>query len=187
MITESMPVTVVVSRRAAPRNERALVVWADRMCATAAAFPGYLGGKVQTVPGDDHSDPEVVLGLSFATGQDLLVWEQSDERAACLLAGEALTKGPARGVSIDSLDGRLWVVQDPGRPMKVSRSISTLIVWLALFPPAVLLNVLMESFADSWPIGLRTLVMTAILVPVVMLGTAPIVHRLYRRLFPNER
>lgn len=186
-MTESMPVTVVVSRRAAPRDRRALIGWAECMCATAAAFPGYLGGKVQTMPSDGNSDPEVVLGLSFATGQDLLVWERSDERAACLLAGEPLTKGPARGVSIDSLDGRLWVVQDPGRQTEVSRGISTLIVWLGLFPPAVLLNVLLESFADSWPVGLRTLVMTAVLVPVVMLGTAPIVHRLYRRLLASMR
>lgn len=186
MITEWMPVTVVVSRRAAPRSESALVGWADRMCATAAGFPGYLGGKIQTRPRDGNASAEVVLGLSFATGQDLLFWEQSDERAACLMAVEGLTTGPPRGVPVDSLDARLWVADGAGRPAELSRGISTLMIWLGLFPPAVLLNVVMESFADSWHIGVRTLVMTAILVPVVVLGTVPILHHLYGRLLSGR-
>jgi len=185
-MAEQLPVTVVMSRRAKPGDGQALLGWAEQMCHTAAAFPGYLDGRVQTVPNAEGEGAEIVTGLSFATGQDLITWEQSNERAACLEAGGMLTAGPPRAVSIGSPSGRLWVAGGPREPLQLSRGMSTFLIWLGLFPPAVLLNLVMETFADSWHIGARTFVMTAVLVPVVVLGTVPLVQRLYARLFSGE-
>lgn len=170
-----MPVTVVMSRRAAPDRAGELVAWAESLCEVASAFPGHLGHKVHEAPTDTAT--QVIIGLSFATSADLVRWEQSAERAAALDTGAELTEGSPTSLAVQMMDAQVWggVERSPS-----ARWRSAAIVWAGLFPPAVLTNLLLEPFAGGWPLALRTFVLTVILVPVVVLGTVPLINRALR-------
>lgn len=171
----SMPVTVVMARRAAPGRASELLAWAQRLCAVAATFPGHLSHKVQEARDGDEAT-EVVVGLSFTTSGDLVRWEQSEARAVVLEAAGGLTQGSPTPLTLADMDVRLWA--DKGPPASLpSRWRAALIVWLGLFPPAVVVNLLLEPYSHGWPTALRTLVLTVVLVPVVVLGTVPLLNR----------
>ena len=171
----SLPVTVVMSRRAAGSRVPELSGWAESLCAAASTFPGHLGHKVRAVRTDDGST-DLAIGLWFATSEDLVRWEQSDERAAALETGAELTQGLPKPLSLEDMDFRVWGeggVQTPA----VSRGRAAVIVWIGLFPPAVVMSMLLEPHTREWPLPLRTLLLTLILVPVVVLGTVPLLNR----------
>jgi antibiotic biosynthesis monooxygenase (ABM) superfamily enzyme len=174
----SMPVTVVMTRRAREDHGPELVAWAEALCTTAATFPGHLSHAVhETTPGGGAT--EVAVGLSFAGSEDLVRWERSDARAAALEAGGELTEGTPTPLTLEEMDARLW-----GKPERAASSVSSVsrwraagVVWLGLFPPAVLVNLALEPFTTGWPVVLRTLLLTVVLVPVVVLGTVPLINR----------
>jgi antibiotic biosynthesis monooxygenase (ABM) superfamily enzyme len=171
----SMPVTVVMTRRAAPDHGADLVAWAESLCATAATFPGHLSHAVhETRPGGGAT--EVAVGLSFASSEELVRWERSDARAAALEAGAEVTEGTPTPLTLEEMDARLW-----GGPERAASATSRWraagVVWLGLFPPAVLVNLALEPFTTGWPMVLRTLLLTVVLVPVVVLGTVPLINR----------
>ena len=174
MVNLPMPVTVVMSRRAAHDRARELAAWAESLCAAASMFPGHLGHKVHEVRKD--SSTEVIIGLSFATSVDLIRWEQSDERAATLDAGAALTQGSPTPLSIATMDAQVWGDRN-SEPTALPRWSTAVIVWVGLFPPALLTNLLLEPYTGDWPTLLRTLVLTIVLVPIVVLGTVPLLNR----------
>ncbi|MGH3585962.1 MAG: hypothetical protein ACRDQ0_06530, partial [Pseudonocardia sp.] len=116
-----------------------------------------------------HSDAEgnsldVVIGLSFADVRGLVAWEESSERNEWLEVGAGLTEGSPTALSIESLDGRLWASRAQV-PVTVPRWLSGVIVWLGLFPPALLLNLVLDPYLAGWPTWLRTLFATLVLVP----------------------
>jgi antibiotic biosynthesis monooxygenase (ABM) superfamily enzyme len=170
-----MPVTVVMSRRAADNRSQELVTWAESLCTAASTFPGHLGHKVQELPGADGAT-EVVIGLSFDTSDDLVRWEKSAERAAALAAGAKVTQGPPTPLSLEALERHAWG-DTATAPPSMPRWRTAVIVWLGLFPPAVLMNLLLEPYTGGWPTVLRTLLLTVVLVPVVVLGTVPLLNR----------
>ncbi len=75
------PVTVTVARRIAPGREDDFVAFARRALATAADWPGFLGGGILRPPpgGDEY---HVVYRFVDAAAQR--EWEESDERAAMM-------------------------------------------------------------------------------------------------------
>jgi antibiotic biosynthesis monooxygenase (ABM) superfamily enzyme len=52
------------------------------------------------------------------------------------------------------------------------------LVWLIVWPLVTLMLMLFKLIADDLPLGLQTLVMTGILVPLISLLLAPAMHRL---------
>lgn len=188
MTSMRMPVTVVVSRRTERPRGKALQQWAERLCDAASAFPGFLGCRVHSSPTDESF--EVVIGLSFTDVRSLLAWEQSTERAECLRVGASLTEGPPTALSIESLfiesmDGRLWASNAPS-PTTIPRWLSALVVWIGLFPPALLLNLVLDPFLTDWPAPLRTLVATLILVPLVVFVTVPLLQSGLRKVAASD-
>ena len=101
----TMPVTVVMARRAAENRAADLSVWAGSLCTAASTFPGHLGQRVEELSKDGST--EIVIGLSFATSVDLVRWEQSDERASALVAGAELTQGSPTSLSLGAMDAQV--------------------------------------------------------------------------------
>lgn len=55
----------------------------------------------------------------------------------------------------------------------------TALTWLALYPMLTLVLTLTEPLLRTWPLPLRTLVVTAVLVPAMTYGAMPLVQRLF--------
>ena len=184
MTSMQMPVTVVVSRRTERPRGKELLQWAERLCDAASTFAGFLGSRVHSSPTDEFL--EVVIGLSFADVRSFLAWEESTERAECLRTGASLTEGPPTALSIESLDGQLWGSDTPA-PTTLPRWVSALVVWIGLFPPALLLNLVLDPLLTGWPAPLRTLLTTLILVPLVVFVTVPLLQSGIRKLTVADR
>jgi antibiotic biosynthesis monooxygenase (ABM) superfamily enzyme len=57
-----------------------------------------------------------------------------------------------------------------------------LMIWLAVFPTLVLLNVALSAPLDGQPVVLRTFVLATAAVPIVIYGVMPQLHRVRARL-----
>lgn len=162
-----LPVSVLVARTA--RGPAApLTAWAKHLGREAAAMPGHLATHVSEVHAGDQVTVQV--GVTFASAEDLLRWERSAARGHLLADVDELTEGRPRTFSVDEL-GR-WTPRGP------SKLRMTLLVWIALFPVALLMNHLIMPALDHWPVLARTLLLTGVLVPTVMLVTLPLLTRL---------
>jgi antibiotic biosynthesis monooxygenase (ABM) superfamily enzyme len=53
-----------------------------------------------------------------------------------------------------------------------------LMIWLAVFPTLLVLNLAFSSLLHDVPIVLRTFILATIAVPIVMYGVMPRLHRL---------
>lgn len=52
-----------------------------------------------------------------------------------------------------------------------------LMIWLAVFPTLIALNVALSGALDGQPVVLRTFVLATIAVPIVIYGLMPQLHR----------
>jgi uncharacterized protein len=171
-----LPVTVLVSRTARNRDDAALAGWADRLCRDAAGFSGHLASRVERATADGQAS--VRIGVTFASAADLLRWERSVARTRRLAEVDALAEGRAVTLSVADLDHWGLTARSPTAP---SRLRSAVLIWIALFPPALLLNALLMPTLDDWPVLARTLLLTLVLVPVVVFGTLPLLNRALAR------
>lgn len=168
-----LPVTVLVARTARERGD-ALTAWADDLCRDAARMPGHLAAYVDRA----HNADRVVvrIGVTFASAEDLVRWERSAARSRRLAEVDAITEGPPVALSVDDLERWGLAARPPaGAP---SRLRSAILVWTALFPPALLINALVIPAIADWPVLTRTLLLTLVLVPLVVFVTLPLVTRL---------
>ena len=62
-----------------------------------------------------------------------------------------------------------------------------LMIWLAVFPTLVLLNVVLSRPLEGQPVVLRTFVLATVAVPIVIYGAMPQLHRLRARLVGAAR
>lgn len=63
----------------------------------------------------------------------------------------------------------------------------TVLVWLIVWPLVTAMLVLLNLIANDLMLGFQTLVLTAILVPLISLLLAPAMHRLAMRLVKESR
>ena len=68
----------------------------------------------------------------------------------------------------------------PNRP---SRHQMAVMIWLAVFPTLVVLQLLLGGLLQDTPMVLRTLVLATIAVPIVVYGLLPLLQNLRARLF----
>ena len=61
-----------------------------------------------------------------------------------------------------------------------------LMIWLAVFPTLVLLNLTLNGLLDGLPVVVRTFVLVTIAVPIVIYGLMPQLHRLRVRLVTSN-
>lgn len=162
-----LPVSVLVARTARS-PETQLTAWAKNLGREAAAMPGHLATHVSEVQAGDRVTVQV--GVTFASAEDLLRWERSAARHHLLADVDELTEGQPRTFSVDELG--CWAPRGP------SKLRMTLLIWIALFPIALLMNYLVMPALGHWPVVARTLLLTGVLVPTVVLVTLPLLNRL---------
>jgi antibiotic biosynthesis monooxygenase (ABM) superfamily enzyme len=61
-----------------------------------------------------------------------------------------------------------------------------LMIWLAVFPTLVVLNLALRGPLDGLPVVARTFVLVTIAVPIVIYGLMPQLHRLRVRLITSH-
>ena len=61
-----------------------------------------------------------------------------------------------------------------------------LMIWLAVLPTLIVLNLALGSLLAGTPVVLRTVVVATIAVPIVMYGLMPRLHRLRARLLARQ-
>lgn len=71
----------------------------------------------------------------------------------------------------------------PARPLPPpSKHQMALMIWLAVFPTLLALNLTVGRAIDGLPVTARTFVLASIAVPIVIYGLMPQLHRLRARL-----
>jgi uncharacterized protein len=169
----TLPVTVVVARRPRPGREAAAQHWAHGVCAAASEFPGYLGSEVRAP--HEHDRGDLVVAMSFASSDHLMRWEQSAERRSCLAAGAALTEGQPAASGITGLEDLFFRRLESGPPARWRMAV---LIWLALYPAAVVLATFVAPHLAALPQAVSTLVTSLVLVPFVIYVGAPLVQRM---------
>jgi uncharacterized protein len=126
-------------------------------------FPGFLGCEVLR-PGDP-SGTEYHIIFKFERLSDLERWEDSEERRHWCGRVESLQEGPAHRHVATGLER--WFVLPPSRDAPPpARHKLVALTWLAIYP---LITAVFFFFGDplqQLPLGIRTLVVTGIVVPV---------------------
>ena len=164
MSTSSLPVTVAATRRARPDRAEDLERWASALCATAGRFPGMRNSGIRRRR--VRGSLELTVSITFDSAAAAHAWESSRARADLVARGDALTEGDATAA--------LLFPAGPPRP----RWRTALVVWAGLFPFALAVNAVAEAPLAGLPVVLRTLLTTAVLVPLAVYVGIPVVQRL---------
>ena len=167
MPTSALPVTVAATRRARPHRAEDLERWASTLCATASGFPGVRGCDIRRRR--VRGALELTVAITFASAAAAHAWETSPARTDLVAEGDALTEGDATTA--------LLFPAGPPQP----RWRTALVVWAGLFPFALGANVLAEAPLAGLPVVVRTVVTTAVLVPLAVYVGIPLVQRLISR------
>jgi antibiotic biosynthesis monooxygenase (ABM) superfamily enzyme len=62
-----------------------------------------------------------------------------------------------------------------------------LMIWIAVFPTLTLLNLVLGDLISGLPMVLRTLILAAVAVPIVIYGIMPHLHSARRALLSRRR
>lgn len=174
---QSLPVTVVVSRRARPGHEAELVEWARGVQEAAARFPGHLGARIHEPAPPDNETLVIVFG--FATAEQLHAWEHSPERAAWLRKADALSEGDQQNHTLETFAS---LFTRPGATgVAPPRWKSATVILLAIYPLSVLVALVVAPYLGGLPVPLRSLVTSVIIVPLMVWFAVPTVSKLLRR------
>lgn len=176
--TADGPVTVAITRRTRPEDERLMQAWVDAGMGLAARFPGFLGsGSVRSSTGS----PEWHMLYRFDSRASLLLWEESRERTRWLRAGADLVEHTRveHGTGIEGWfdEPRTRSVRDVAAPAP-PRWKQAVTIWVAFFPMNLLLSWALGPLIGSWPLALRLLVTTLLLTPVMVYLVLPQMTRL---------
>jgi antibiotic biosynthesis monooxygenase (ABM) superfamily enzyme len=59
-------------------------------------------------------------------------------------------------------------------------------IWLAVFPTLLMINLVLSEWLTMLPTAVRTLVLATIAVPIVIYGLMPILHKLRRAILAHQ-
>lgn len=155
------PVTVTIARRVSPGRERDFEGWYDGIVRSASRYPGFLGAGILR-PNRAGQDWHVVY--RFASPDDQRHWEESAERRDWLERGEQLMDE----VAVHRVSGLETWFEVRGRtapaPPKWKMMLVTL---LAVYPLALLINVMVLPHLGGAPLLVRVLALSGLLVPLM--------------------
>ncbi|WP_406076474.1 antibiotic biosynthesis monooxygenase [Micromonospora sp. NBC_00858] len=179
-MTQTVPVTVAIARRADPARASEMVAWMRAGTALAEAFPGFLGaGWVQSGPGsaDWH------MLYRFADAETLHRWEESPQRHWWLSSAQGIVEHTRveRRTGIEGwFDPPLehWVDPvEPIPPASPPRWKQAVTIWLAFFPLSLTATLLTTRFLADVPLAARVLLMTLCLTPLMTYLVLPQITR----------
>jgi uncharacterized protein len=181
---EDPPVAVRVTRRVKPERVEEFEEWVSGITAATARFPGYLGAEVLK-PGDP-SDTDYHIIFKFDHMSDLKRWEDSDERRDWCGRVESFQEGPAHRHVVVGLE-RWFVLPSNRDASPPPRYKMVAITWLAIYPLITAVFFFLGDPLQRLPLGFRTLVVTAIIVPAMLYLVLPLMTPLFARwLYPSE-
>jgi antibiotic biosynthesis monooxygenase (ABM) superfamily enzyme len=181
---EDPPVAVNVTRRVKPERVGEFEQWVSGITDAISRFPGYLGTEVLK-PGDP-SESEYHIIFKLERLSDLERWEDSEERRDWCGRVESFQEGPAQRHVVTGLER--WFVLPPSRDTPPPpRYKLVAITWLAIYPLITAVFFFLGDPLQRLPLGIRTLVVTAIIVPAMIYLVMPIMTPLFARwLYPRE-
>jgi uncharacterized protein len=166
------PVTVIREIRVRAGHERAFEDLMGQLIAEAGRAPGHLGATVVRAdprrPGDAHR-----FVYKFDRRSNLETWHGSETRARLFAPIEPLIESDR----FEAYPGLETWFELPG-PSTPPRWKTTLMSWAAIYPVVVIVAYGMQELGFEAPIPIRSLVLTAIVVPVVAYLLAPQLGRL---------
>ena len=175
-----LPVTVIRSRRVKPGQEAAFEVLIAGLVEAARRFEGHQGATVLRPV--DPADPEYRVVFRFDRLSNLRRWERSEERARWVARVREVTEREGT----EELTGlEAWFPPPPAAPAP-SRHRMAFVTWAAIYPLITLILALLGPWLLTLPLPLRTLVLTAVLVPAMTYLVMPwVTRRLRPWLYPG--
>ena len=170
------PVTISISRRVKPGCEAAFEEFILGITTAATTFEGHLGTNIFRP--SDPANPEYRVIFKFDRMSNLHRWEGSNVRREWLDRAESLTLGPPETQILTGLETWFTLPTQRGTVTPPHYKI-TLLTWLGIFPLITALLALLGPFLNPLPLVLRTLVLTAVLVPLMTYVVMPRLTRLF--------
>ncbi len=181
---EDPPVTAVASRKVKPGCEKEFEDWVSGVAIEAESFDGYLGSNVFRPTTDEEDEYTIVFKFDHAS--NLERWQSSEvrrswnERARHLILEEPKVRvltGLEAWFTLPSKEGAL---PPPRYKMAV-------ITWLAVFPLATAVFMILQPLLGGAPSILRTLCLSIIMVLAMTYVVMPRMTRLFSSwLYPKE-
>lgn len=172
-----LPVTVVIARTPAPGRADGLLAWAHGVADAADAFDGHLGARI--FRSGDEPSADVVVAFSFDNADHLNSWEASSERRAWLARLDGLVEGSATTHSVSGFEA-IFSKNQGAAIVPPPRWKTALIIALALYPMSVLLGWILGPVIADWPLVVRSLLTTALIVPYMAWIGVPYLTRWLR-------
>jgi antibiotic biosynthesis monooxygenase (ABM) superfamily enzyme len=166
----SEPVTVTVARIVHQDRREAFERWAEDVLRVAHEFPGNLGASLLH-PGPGSSEYHLVY--RFVDDESLAAWERSSERRSALAHVEDMvdTERYARVAGLDSFFTR------PAQPGPRWRM--TVLTIAAVFAITSLLQQFVMPHLSAWPLELRLLLSSVVVVIALGHVAMPALTRLF--------
>lgn len=180
---EDPPATGVASRRVEPGREGEFEDWISGILDAVKESPGYLGSDV--LRPKNAEDDEYRILYRFDHASNLERWEKSDERRRWLDRAEPLV----REQTVRRLTGLETWFTLPSRAGEPAppRYKMVVVTWIAVFPLATVLFMLLQPLLGGAPTVLRTLVFTLVMVTTMTYVVMPRMTRLFSFwLYPKE-
>ncbi len=170
-------VTVTVTRRALPGRESEMAAWVQAGQRLASGFPGFLGaGHVR--PGADSTDWHMLY--RFSDERSLAAWQSSGQREWWIASALGIVS-ETRVEKRTGIEG--WFEEPRGRvvsnrvPSGPPRWKQAVVIFAAFLPTNLLAQALLLPVIGGWPLVLRVLTLTAVLIPVMTYLVLPFVTR----------
>ncbi len=182
---EDPPITAVASRRVKPGREGEFEEWISGLLSAAHGFPGYLGSNVVRPSGPEDDEYQIVFKFDHAS--NLKRWEESEERRRWLRKSEDLIKEEPDIRILTGLETWFTLPSREGDP-RPPRYKMTVVTWLAVFPLATAVFMVLDPLIGGVPVVLRTLVFTLIMVSLMTYVVMPRMTRLFSFwLYPKRK
>lgn len=182
--TNDPPVTAVASRRVKQGHEEEFEDWVVGVTAAAAQFPGYLGSNIFRPSDPDDDEYQIVFGFDHAS--NLERWQGSEERRRWNEQARDLIHEEPRVRVLTGLETWFTLPSKEGAPPP-PRYKMAVVTWLAVFPLATVVFMLLDPLLGEFSVVLRTLVFTMVMVSLMTYVVMPRMTRLFSFwLYPKQ-
>lgn len=166
-------ISVAVVRTVRPGREADYEAWLRRAIAAAQKIPGHLGADVlRPSPGSR----QYLLLFRYATLEQLLAWEQSEERQRLVTEAEGLTEGPAQLIRASGME--TWFTLPGGQTLvPPPRWKMAVVTWMVAFPLIQGLNYTLGPLLAPLPALVRGAVIGASMVLTMTYAAMPLMTR----------
>ena len=179
------PVTAVASRRVKPGREEEFEEWVSGVTAAAARFPGYLGSNIFRPSTTDDDEYQIVFKFDHAS--NLERWQNSEERRRWNEQARELIHEEPKVRVLTGLETWFTLPSREGDPPP-PRYKMAVVTWIAVFPLATVLFMLLNPLLGGSSVVLRTLVFTIVMVSLMTYVVMPRMTRLFSFwLYPKKR